>query len=73
MAAFDTSRAPAVSSVIAGRLGAQIVSFFGAVTDWNEKRLTRKQLHSLSERELQDIGLARGDIDTVIARGAYKA
>ena len=70
MAAFDTSRAPAVSSVYAGRLGAKIVSFLGAVADWNDKRLTRKQLHALSERELQDIGLYRGDIDVIINRGA---
>lgn len=36
---------------------------------WNEARVTRYELTRLSDRELDDIGLARGDIERV-ARGA---
>ncbi len=37
---------------------------------WNDARVTRKSLSSLSNRELDDLGLCRGDIDD-IARGQY--
>ena len=30
---------------------------------WNEARVTRKALSKLSNRELDDIGLCRGDIE----------
>ncbi len=32
---------------------------------WNERRMTRNALSRLSDRELEDIGLTRGDIDAV--------
>ncbi|MFO7756990.1 MAG: DUF1127 domain-containing protein [Roseovarius sp.] len=32
---------------------------------WNERRTTRNALSRLSDRELEDIGLTRGDIDAV--------
>ncbi len=35
---------------------------------WNDARITRKALSRLSNRELDDLGLCRGDIDD-IARG----
>ncbi|MEL7012731.1 MAG: DUF1127 domain-containing protein [Pseudomonadota bacterium] len=35
----------------------------GAICAWNDARLTRKALAQLSDRELDDIGLERGDID----------
>ncbi|UWQ95129.1 DUF1127 domain-containing protein [Rhodobacteraceae bacterium M385] len=37
---------------------------------WNDARVTRKALSSLSNRELDDLGLCRGDIDD-IAHGRY--
>lgn len=62
MAALDTSRtaygsASAVSSFISRSLS--------AVVAWNDSRVTRKALSSLTDRELEDIGLVRGDIDAV--------
>jgi uncharacterized protein YjiS (DUF1127 family) len=36
-----------------------------AVTAWNDARVTRKALSKLSDRELDDIGLCRGDIDDI--------
>ena len=32
---------------------------------WNSARVTRKALSKLSNRELDDIGLCRGDIDLI--------
>jgi uncharacterized protein YjiS (DUF1127 family) len=42
--------------------------FFTALATWNDARLTRNELAKLSDRELDDIGLTRGDIDQVAAR-----
>lgn len=38
-------------------------NLIGAISAWNDARLTRKALAQLSDRELNDIGLERGDID----------
>lgn len=35
---------------------------------WNDRRVTRHALARLSDRELDDIGLNRGDIDRVANR-----
>jgi uncharacterized protein YjiS (DUF1127 family) len=32
---------------------------------WNDARVTRKALSALSNRELDDLGLCRGDIDDI--------
>ena len=34
------------------------------ISDWNTARRTRKALSALSDRELDDIGLSRADIET---------
>ena len=45
----------------------RVVSFFESYVEsfknWNIQRRTAKALASLSDRELEDIGLVRGDID----------
>jgi uncharacterized protein YjiS (DUF1127 family) len=37
----------------------------GALAAWNDARVTRKALSKLSDRELEDIGLTRSDIDRI--------
>ncbi|MEQ3749089.1 MAG: DUF1127 domain-containing protein [Celeribacter sp.] len=37
----------------------------GRLNDWNDTRLTRKALSSLTDRELDDIGLTRRDVDAL--------
>ena len=65
MTAFDTTRTAYGSSAAVY----QIVSFIGrivaSVVAWNDTRVTRNALSGLSDRELEDIGLIRGDIDSV--------
>ncbi len=41
---------------------------FAAFTAWNDERATRKALNSLTTRELDDIGLTRGDIAAVASK-----
>ena len=39
---------------------------------WNDARVTRKALSALTDRELNDLGLGRGDIDRVVAQGGRR-
>ncbi|MEC3859687.1 DUF1127 domain-containing protein [Mesobacterium sp. TK19101] len=61
MAAFDASH----TTTHGGRIGQMFVSMFSGFSAWNDARVTRKALSSLTDRELDDIGLNRGDIDVV--------
>lgn len=45
-----------------------LAGLVGNITAWNDARVTRKALSKLSDRELDDLGLVRGDID-LIAEG----
>lgn len=47
---------------------ARLEAAFAAIVEWNTKRKTVKILSQLSDRELNDIGLIRGDLDTIPTR-----
>jgi uncharacterized protein YjiS (DUF1127 family) len=69
MAALDTTRIATNGSFgLIGRIGAFFASAYNAVVDWNNARVTRNTLSDLTDRELEDIGLCRGDID-IVAEG----
>ncbi len=65
MAAFDTTRTTYASAGIANRITSLVSASVAAVVAWNDARVTRNALSALSDRELEDIGLCRGDIDSV--------
>jgi uncharacterized protein YjiS (DUF1127 family) len=44
-------------------------NLLGAVTAWNERRATEDALSRLTDRELADVGLTRGDIPRIAAGG----
>ena len=52
----------------APKSGFSLSSLIGAFAAWNDRRMTRNSLNKLSARELDDIGLVRGDIE-IIADG----
>ena len=60
MAAIDFRSATA-------KPGLSLSALIGAIVTWNDARMTRKALSTLSARELDDIGLVRGDIDDIAA------
>ncbi len=70
MAALDTIRTTSGSFGLVGRIGATLTSAANAVFEWNDARVTRNALKGLTDRELEDIGLCRGDIDA-IAEGRF--
>lgn len=60
MSAYEINR-PANAGTFSGVFGL-FVSTFAA---WNDARVTRTALSKLSDRELDDIGLCRGDIEDI--------
>ncbi len=63
MAVFAHSR-PAAEGVLGA--GFSFGSLFAGIAAWNDRRVTRRELSKLSDRELEDIGLCRADIDTIV-------
>ncbi|WP_299841801.1 DUF1127 domain-containing protein [uncultured Roseovarius sp.] len=61
MAVIDTTRSHAAT----GFIGHTVAKIGAAVTAWFEARATRRALSQLSDRELDDIGLSRSDIDRI--------
>ncbi|MCD9148392.1 DUF1127 domain-containing protein [Pseudophaeobacter flagellatus] len=67
MAAFDTTRTTYGSTGLFGRIGTYFVAAAAAVMSWSDARTAKKTLGSLTDRELADIGLCRGDIEDIAA------
>lgn len=65
MAALFMQGNRAGSAIFFGHFGRFILAMIHGVTEWNDNRVTRNALSRLTDRELDDIGLCRGDIDTV--------
>ncbi len=65
MALLDTHRTAANGTNFFGL----VHNAFGTLATWNDARTTRKALNALSNRELEDIGLCRGDIEAIATRG----
>lgn len=64
MAAFETMT-PATGGVFGGRLSDAMRGIVAAVVAWNDARETHKALSKLTDRELEDIGLCRADIENI--------
>ena len=65
MAAFDTTRTTYGSASVAGLIARTFYALTASVIAWNDARVTRNALSSLTDRELEDIGLVRGDIEDI--------
>lgn len=65
MAAYETTRRAPFGAITTQRLASVFGGIAAAVAAWNDARVTRAALTRLSDRELDDIGLCRGDIDRI--------
>lgn len=61
MAVIETTRVQRPTASV----GFGVQKLVAAIVAWNDARVTRNALSKLSDRELDDIGLSRGDIDRV--------
>ena len=65
MAVYGTSRAAPFGAISIFR-SVQIVSdTLNRLSAWNDARVTRSALGKLTDRELDDIGLCRGDVELI--------
>lgn len=65
MASYETSRAAPFGAISIFRAVQAVSETHANFTAWNNGRKTRKALNALSNRELDDIGLCRADIDQI--------
>lgn len=63
MAAVETTRPAPFGAITTYRAISGLTNALGVLAGWNDARITRNVLGKLSDRELDDIGLCRGDID----------
>jgi uncharacterized protein YjiS (DUF1127 family) len=63
MAATETTRPAPFGAITTFRAVTLIERALRALRNWNDARVTRKELSKLSDRELDDIGLCRADIE----------
>ena len=65
MAAYQTSPAAPMGATTIYRIVAVVSDAFLVLRKWNDRRVTRNALSKLSDRELNDIGLCRGDVEWI--------
>jgi uncharacterized protein YjiS (DUF1127 family) len=65
MAAVETTRPAPFGAITTYRAVNGMSNIARVLSDWNDARVTRKALNRLTDRELDDIGLCRGDIDHI--------
>lgn len=65
MAAVETTRPAPFGAITTYRAVNALSGALRALSTWNDARATRSSLSKLSDRQLDDIGLCRGDIETL--------
>ena len=65
MAAPVTSSAAPFGAISIFRSVQTVGNAFASISAWNDARVTRTTLAKLSNRELDDIGLCRSDIEMI--------
>lgn len=65
MAAVETTRPAPYGAITTYRAINALSNAVMAFQAWNNARVTRNALAKLSDRELDDIGLCRGDLDFI--------
>lgn len=66
MAAQMTTRPAPLGAITAFKVINTITVIAEMIATWNDARMTRHALGKLSDRELDDIGLCRGDIEELV-------
>ncbi len=65
MAILDLSRAVDRNGPISDAISRFVYMVVSSVISWNDARKTYKALSQLTAHELDDIGLCRGDLDSI--------
>ncbi|TCO72970.1 DUF1127 domain-containing protein [Rhodovulum euryhalinum] len=65
MAVYNDTRPHPGTRPATGLMHRLVADVLGRLAAWNDTRVTRNALSRLSDRELDDIGLTRSDIDRI--------
>ena len=65
MATYEPARTAPLGAISVFRMVQFVTGSSSAFLSWNSRRVTRNALSKLSNRELDDIGLCRGDIENI--------
>ena len=65
MAAVEMTRPAPLGAITTYRALNGLSNVLALLSAWNDARVTRNALSKLSDRELDDIGLCRGDIEQI--------
>lgn len=65
MATFETTPVAPFGAISIFRFVNFVGETYAALQAWNDARATRVALSRLSDRELDDIGISRGDIEMI--------
>ena len=65
MATYEPARTAPLGAISVFRMVQFVTGSTTAFQTWNSGRVTRNALSKLSNRELDDIGLCRGDIEKI--------
>lgn len=65
MATVETTRPAPFGAIAAFRVISKLDTMRTNIIAWNQARLTQNALSRLSDHELADIGLSRGDIASI--------
>lgn len=65
MTTLDLTRGSRSGRLFPATVLATVATLFGQISAWNDARMTRNALSRLTDRELDDIGLSRADIDNL--------
>ena len=66
MAAFETTRPLVYGHSFGSGFFSAVNTIYGMLASWNDARMTRNALSKLTDRELEDIGLNRADLDAML-------
>ncbi len=70
--AVRLAAAAARDAALASWLGRAYHRIRDRMADWYQRQLATRELNALSDRELADIGLTRGDLPRILARPARR-
>ncbi|QCO55191.1 DUF1127 domain-containing protein [Pseudorhodobacter turbinis] len=71
MSAYQTTRTAPFGAISTYSFIRFISNISANVIAWNDARVTRNSLNKLSDRELDDIGLTRGDIAGIARQTSF--
>ncbi len=71
MAAYETTRTAPFGAIATYNFIRFVSNIGNIVIGWNDARMTRNSLNKLSDRELNDIGLNRGDIAEIARQNRF--